>query len=212
MHPSQPIPSGSDSNPYDFIMNEPPKQKRSLIPKGESKKQRMIIMFGLGAGVLTILILVFSLIFSAGNTSIENVEAAAKEQQEIIRVAELGERGARSSGTQSFAISVKLAFTSTQQQFLTYLEGRDRKLKDKELNLRTNEETDVTLKAAADSGKFDETFDTVMTEHLEVHKRNLIKYYEGAESKTQKELFQGAYEQITGLLDENTTDDGTTEQ
>lgn len=211
MHPSQPIPGGDQSNPYDFILNEPPKKKRSLVPKGESKKQRMIIMFGFGAALLTVLIIIFSLISGAGNSSIENVESAAKEQQEIIRVAEIGERGARSSATQSFAISVKLAFTSTQQQFLTYLEGRDRKLKGKELNARLDEDTDVTLKTAGDSGKFDETFETVMTEHLEAHKQKLIKYYESAGSKTQKELFKGAYEQIQGLLDDNAPETDTTQ-
>jgi len=207
MHPTQPIPGGDQSNPYDFILNGPPKKKRTIVPKGNSKKQRLIIMIGGGLALLTLLIIIFSLIFGGGGGGLANLEKTVKEQQEIMRVAQLGEKGARSTETQTFAISTKLTVSSSQSNILAYLADKGSEVKGKDLSENLDSKTDTKLKTATDNGEFDTVFTALLTAQLEAYKQNLAEYYDATSSKNQRQLLQEAYNQADGLLKKEATEE-----
>jgi hypothetical protein len=201
MHPSQPIPEGDQTNQYDFIMNEQPKPKKTLLPKNNSKKQRIAIFVGFGLLLITLLIVVFSLIFGSSSSGTNNLIRAVKQQQEIIRIAEVGEKSARTSVTQSFATSTKLTVSTSQSEMLKYLEGRDLKLKGKELAEEFDPKTDAQLKTATENGTFDEVLTAILVKQLTDYGQNLSDYYDGESSKARKQLLENAFGQVQGLLD-----------
>ncbi len=201
-------PAGSD--PYGFILNDPPKKKRAILPQGNSKKQRLIIMAGVAIAALTLFILIFALIFGSRGDSVKNIKTVAAQQQEIIRIAQLGEKQARSSKTQSFAVSTKLSITSSQQQVFAYLTKKDQMPKGKELGLAQSSKNDTILQTAADNGQFDEVFEETMTSLLQSYQKSLSKYYDSASSATQKQLLQDAYVQAKQLTTEQSAEDSTT--
>lgn len=185
---------------FDFIMKDPPKQKKALLPKGNSKTQRIIIIVGAGLAVLTLFIVVFSLIFGASGSGLDNLEKTAQEQQEIIRITEIGEKSARSSATQSLAVSTKLSVASSQQDIIIYLEGKDRKMNGKKLAANLNSKTDASLTTAANNAKFDEVFTTTLIQQLTQYRKNLSKYYDATGNKQQRQLLQEAYKQADDIL------------
>lgn len=158
-------------------------------------------MVGLGLALLTVGIVVFSLIFGSGSSGTENIVKAVKQQQEIIRVAEVGEKSARTSATQTFATSTKLSVSTSQTEMLAYLNGKDRKLKGKELAEEFNAKTDAQLQTATDNGTFDDVFTAIMVKELTAYGQNLSDYYKGENSKARKQLLENAYSQVQGLLD-----------
>lgn len=192
--------SPSGSNPYDFILNDPPKKKRSVLPSGGSKKQRTILMAVGGIFLLIFFYMLFSIIMNSGTSNTERMTSVAQEQEEIIRVASLGERGARSTSTQSLALNVRLSVTSSQQKVLAYLNERNVELKDKDLALKANSKTDAVLKEATDNGRFDETFNTIFVAQLKDYQKNLATGYDESGNKTVKQILQEAYAQIKSLL------------
>jgi hypothetical protein len=200
MHEQQNENTNDNDNPYGFIMDEPPKQKRTLIPKGESKKQRIIIMVGGGLALLTIILVIFSFISSLGGSGVKNLETLAKEQQEIIRVAELGERGATSTETKAFAQNAKLSVRSSQQNVIAYLTSLKIEVEPKQLSTTLNAKTDATLQDASDSGQFDEVFTSLLTKMLITYRANLTKYYNATDSAGQKNVLQNAYSQANDLI------------
>lgn len=203
--------SDNTTGQYDFILKDPPKKKRLSLPgNGGSKKQRLIIIIGVVLTGLTLFILILALIFGNRGDSVKNIKLVAAQQQEIIRIAEIGEKDARSAKTQSFAVSTKLSITSSQQQVFAYLAKKKQVPKGKELALAQSSKNNTILQTAAENGQFDQVFEETMTSLLLSYQKSLSKYYKSASSATQKQLLQDAYVQAKQLTTEQAAEDSTT--
>ena len=201
MQLNQPIPppySGGD-NQYDFILNGNQKPKKGLLPKGETPKQRVLLVVG-GLGVLVLFAIIFALIFGGGKGSTQTPLALAQTQNEIIRVSGIGGQLARDTTTQGFTETVNVTITTSQQQTIKYLSAQKFKIKPKILALAQNSKTDATLRAAAAAGRYDEALKTVLEQELSDYRTQVSAAYKATSDKTQKALYQQLFNQVTILI------------
>ncbi len=134
------------------------KKKKTILPRTDSTKQR-IIFVGLGVVVLFIIVsVVVSLLNSASNQNVVDLQSVAKQQTEIIRVANIGASKAKDSKTSNFALTTSLSLASSQTNTLEALKKAGRKMSPKDLNAGKNTDTDSLLTKAEQANSFDETF------------------------------------------------------
>lgn len=195
MHPQ-------DNNPYDFIMNPsaPPPKKRLPIPGSNSNP--FLVKIGVivsGVIILMILVTVALNLFTGGKTSTEEFRSLAQTQQEVIRVAEIGDNDARSQSVKNAAKSIKLSVTTQQLKTLGYLSKNDITMKDKELKLKANTENDTKLDEANQTSTFDSVFLQVMRGVLESYANELKQLYDTTSNAQAKKIIKEDFEQ-TQLL------------
>ncbi len=202
MPPNQPVPPPvGGSNQYDFIMQDPQKPKRSLLPSGASRKQRLIVGgLGLG-GVLTLFIIILVVIFSIGGSNAQPMIELAQTQNEIARISNAGTTKARSPATLNFAQNAYLTTTTGQQQTLAYLQKEmDQKINTKQLAATQSASTDETLKNAEQAGTYDTVLYTILYQQLTAYRDRLTTTYQGASGAKQKELLKKLYDSVVTLL------------
>lgn len=193
-------------NPYDFILNEPEKPKKSLVPKAQSKKQRTIFVIIAALGLLTLLIIAISLISGIGTRGITNMRELTKEQQEIIRVAEIGEKESNNLDLQSIATSTKLSVSSSQTDVITYLADQDIEIKSKDLSENADATTDARLEKARQNGIFDEEYASILVTLLNEYVNNLSRYFDQTDSEKQQLILQAAYQETQDILNNESLD------
>lgn len=194
-----PAPSGNGQNQYDFIMNPQSAPGRSLLPGGNTKKGRLIIA-GIGAVVLLMIVLVVTSLFSnAGKADTQAVINAAKQQQELIRIADIGIQKARGQQAKNLAITTKLALSSEQDDMQSAIKAAGLNPK-KVLVGSTNPQTDKALTTAEQTNRFDEEFIEVMTDSLAEYQRSVKAAYDGANSKKLKAALATQYASANTLV------------
>jgi hypothetical protein len=202
MQLNQPIPpsySGGDGQ-FDFILNGNQKPKKSLIPlpQGNSRKQRLLVIFGGVVALIFILALVFGLLLNSGSSTKDLVEIT-KTQTEIVRVAENNAPKARGVTARNFSETVALTMTSSKQQTISYLAAKKTTVKPKELALGLNAKTDADLKSADAAGRYDEELLTILEKSLADYRTQINTAYNKTSVKSQKQLLQQLFEQVTTL-------------
>lgn len=195
MHPQ-------DNNPYDFIMNPsaPPPKKRLPIPGSNSNP--FLIKIGLIVGGVILLMIAATVVLNlltSGKTSTEEFRSLAQTQQEVIRVAEIGDDDARSQSVKNAAKSIKLSVTTQQLKTLGYLSKNDITMKAKELELKLNSENDTKLDEANQTSTFDSVFLQVMRGILESYGNDLKQLYDTTSNAEAKKIIKEDFEQ-TQLL------------
>lgn len=205
MHPQ-------DNNPYDFIMNPaaPPPKKRLPLPGSNSNP--FLVKIGLIVGgviVLMIAVTVLLNLFTGGKTSTEEFRSLAQTQQEVIRVAEIGDNDARSQSVKNAAKSIKLSVTTQQLKTLSYLSKNDITMKEKELDLKVNTENDTKLDGANQTSTFDSVFLQVMRGILESYANDLRQLYDTTSNTQAKQIIKEDFEQ-TQLLSQQLPTNVTT--
>ena len=201
MQLNQPIPPPySGDSQYDFILSGNQKAKKSLLPKGNSPKQR--ILYAVGGGILAVILImvIFALVFGNSGGSTLALETIAQTQTELIRVSTAGATESRDVAVQGFAESIALTTTTGQQQTLSYLSAHKHKMDAKHLALGRNVKTDAALKSASEAGHYDEQLATELNQELTSYRDQLSKAYKEASSSTQKQLIQQLFNQVTVLL------------
>lgn len=197
--PQQPYytPPPVQPNPYEFITNSGQPQKPGLLG-GPSFKRRLLIVVGGGLVLLLVFIILFSVIFGSGGGNTDQLKALAQEQQEIARVAEIGNLKAKSPNNKALAITTKLSVQTDQNQLTTLLEKQGIKLNSKDLALKKDADTDATLTQAEQNNRFDEVFAQIMDEKLAVYQKSLQAAYQNS-SKNTKSILDSSYKSA-GLL------------
>ncbi len=198
---SSPPPGQFDSSQFDFIMNTGQKPRRSILPSG-SPKQRLIIYIILGAIGLLAVIMLYALLFAGGDPNTEKIVSIAKQQNEIIRVANIGNRKATGQDTKKLAALTASTVSSDQKQTIDYLSKLKRKINQKELNASTNKENDAALTAAEQNGRFDEVFKDTLTELLIEYRSDLQSVQPNLGSNG-KELFEKSFRNVSLILSDN---------
>ncbi len=196
MDPMQQTPQ---QNPYDFITNPSQPNKTSGMGGGSFKK-RIIIVAG-GALILIIIAsVVGTILANAGKGDIQGLKDLALQQQELIRVADLGKTKANDPEIRALAYNASLSTTTQQQKLIAYLETRGAKLEKEELALSKKASVDAELEAAATNNRFDEVFNRILNESLVAYNRDLSTAYKSAVSDESKKILENSFKSSVIIL------------
>lgn len=201
MQLNQPIPpaySGNGQNQYDFILDNK-KPKKSLIPTGGSKKQRIVVFLIFIGVVLAIFGLIFGLIFRGGGAS-QSLTQLAQQQQELIRISTIGTEEGRSRETLSFAYNTQLSLMSSQQETLVRLSTLRKAPNAKELAEGVQPSIDQELSRAQQADRFDEVFTTVLRRELTAYQRAIQAAGNEVSAPADRELLAQLHQETEQLL------------
>jgi len=190
-------------NPYGFIVNPEQPPKRPLLG-GNSVKSRALVF---GGGILLLIIIavivmsIFSSIGSAGTNQLKTVYA---EQQELIRIAELGANNALSTDTRGFAATTLLSTRTSQQQVQSILSSRRVKLTPEEINAKQNPNVEEILTGASANNRYDETMVELLNERITNYNQALRAAYDSNDGQQTRNTLNEAFASASTLV--NTTE------
>lgn len=176
-----------------------PQSKLSVV-NGSSKKSRILIVI-IGAVILAIVAAIVSgILSSGGDQTIKDVTKLAQQQNELIRIADIGLKKAKGSEAQNLALTTKYSITSDQKQTLSYLSTQRHKVSSGTLKAGQNAQTDNTLTVAAQNNNFDETFIKTIGAMLISYKSSVTQTYNDATARPNaKKLMTTLYTNINTL-------------
>jgi flagellar basal body-associated protein FliL len=180
-----PAPTGNGQSNYDFIFNPNQPGKKPLIPGGNTKKGLMMIITVGVVILLMVVMIIVGMINNAGKADTESLISAAKQQQELIRVAEIGIEKAKGQDAKNIAVTTLLALESEQDDMQTAITAAGLKPKNV-LAGSENAKTDEALTIAEQTNRFDEEFLKIMNTSLTNYQKSVKAAYEGATSKKLK--------------------------
>lgn len=196
-----------DPNQYDFITNPADAPKKSLMPKlggsgggGSSGKSHMLLMIVGALGILTVVLLLFGVVFRGGDSSKEQMLKVAREQSAIIAVTAIGMQKAGSTDTKSLANSVSLTLTSDQQSAVAQLAKNGTKVKDKDIAAVVDPEIAKKMTVAEQNGTFDVAFESALKDLLATYKNNVQSAYDSTDSKSAREVLTEAFDNTSLLI------------
>ena len=189
----------TEQNRYDFIMNPNNPQAKPLIPVASGSKKNRIIAVAAGAVFLLIIGgIFFNFLSNAGKADTEALIRAAKQQQELIRIADIGIEKSRGQQAKNLAVTTKLSLASEQDDMQNAIKAAGLNPK-KVLTGSANAQTTQQLTTAEQNNRFDEEFIKVMTESLTSYQRSVKAAYDGATSKKLKEALATQYKSANAL-------------
>ena len=186
------LPAPSGANQYAFITDPQKPAKKSFLPSGSSKQNRILLVVGGFVVLLFIITLVFVLIANIGTSQKKAWLSLAQQQQELIRVSDLGSTKAQNQDTKNLAITTKLALESSQASIDKLAAKNGAVITKKSLALGKNTQTDVTLTAAQQSNQFDQTFRQIIKTQLTDYQAQLKNLYDKTSSKSTKNSLSAA--------------------
>lgn len=199
MNPNQPYVPPPSNNPYDFILNPSPKQKKGLGGLFHDKLIRMLVFIIGGTFIFMIIAAIVLNSFGTQKINTDDLVSLAQSQTELIRVSRQGSSASR-QGTRSLATTVEYTMKTQLQQTTTLLSEHDRKLGDKELTLKQNAGTDQQFSAAKANSTFDLVYAQVMEKHLQAYSRELQGVLAKATNSDERESLSSYNQQVQLLL------------
>ncbi len=201
MPPVQPNPQNGGQ--FDFIMGNAPKASRPVRSGGG--KTWVVVLIG-AVVVIGLLWLILSLVTGGGGSSkTAPLVSLAQTQTEIARVAKSANDSnqLRSQDVKNFAQNTQLSMQTDEQSMVDLLKKNGVSLKDKQLALKQNSQTDSTLKAALGSDTYDSTFVSLMQTQLQSYQTALQQAYSTATSQTEKKLLSDDFNHVNLLLQQS---------
>ena len=187
-------------NPYDFLQAPPVKPKKTIMPSNNSTLQRLLIVIGIIV-TLVIAFLVFqSFLNKAGKENTANLVEVAKQQTELIRIAEVGITKAKFKATKNLALTTKLSLETDQPELLKAIASSGTKIDKKSLASGQSASVDAALKQAEQDNRFDEVFMQIMVKQLQEYQLALKKAYDGAVNKKLKESINVDYVHVNLII------------
>lgn len=154
---------------------------------------------GMGVGVLLVIVIAFSLLLNRGPSNKDQLLRLAQQQQELIRVSEIGVKKARNRQAQDLAITAQLSLTSEQGPLQAALKSQGVKVSSKQLNAGKDAKTDERLTQAEQTNRFDEEFLEYLQAGLLDYQKNLKAAYDAAQSRSFKETLAAQYDKAATL-------------
>lgn len=175
---------------YDFLQTPAPQKSGFLT--GNSKRKRMLIV-GIGVLLLVIIASVMISVFqNANKPNTEQLLVVLQDQQEIIRIAEIGSSKAKGSDTLNYSTTVLQTVRSDQKSLQEAL-GKNFKVSSKILAAKQSKKTDEQLTAAEQTNRLDETVKEILEKHIKTYRTNLRAAYDGSSSKKTRDVLQAAF-------------------
>lgn len=198
-------PPPTSQDPYNFIFNPSAAPKKSLFGGGNSTTQRLLVVAA-GLVVLLIAAIVFANVLGGGSNTTSFL-TIAQEQNELIRVANVGAPQIQSAAAKNFVTTTQLALTSDQQQLLAYMGQNGAKVNPKQLVLAQNSMTDKQLSAAQSVGNYDSTLVGILQTQLKDYSSELQRTYKQAKGPVGRQLLSDEYDHAQLLLQQSQTKD-----
>lgn len=180
-------------NPYAFITDPKKMPKQSFLPSGGSQKSRIIIVVGIAFVVIIIAVIVMAVISSIGSGEKQQWLKVAQEQQDLIRISELGSQKAQNRDTKNLAVTTKLSLTSSQSTINSLAKKNGAVIDTKSLSLGKDTKVDATLTTAEQTNQFDKVFAEILKTKLTAYQSDMKKLYEGNGSAKTKASLASAY-------------------
>lgn len=202
MQPNNQQPAPPPQDPYHFIMNADHKSKKGLLPSANHSSLKGRLLMALGAGTILIIafILFSSLVLGSKDKNAQTLIGVVAQQQEIVRVSDIGLKSATDSSTKDFAETVKLSVLSQQSELTKYLTKQKQKMTPLQIAAKKNAQTDADLTAALKNNRFDDLFKETMLSSLNEYKTALAKSYDSASNATIKTILKNSYSSTETLL------------
>jgi hypothetical protein len=197
MQPQNPyIENGHD--PYSFIMNPaPPPKKRALGL--DPFIMRIILVSGAAFALMAVVAVVLNAT-TGSKTNTADLTALAQTQNEIIRVAQVGNTTAVQQTTKNLAITTQYSLMTEQANVLAFLSRHGVSLKSKDLKLKQNAATDRQLASAKATSTFDLVFSQIMQQELQSYASTLKKLYSSSSTQKEKDLLSSDYSDVQLLI------------
>lgn len=188
----------SNQDPYDFIMNPQKPPRPAFTLPGDSMVQRIVMAV---AGLIVFIVLAgmaSSFLNKANNTQRQKLISLAQTQSEIARVADEASEKISDKNLLYKASTVRVTMQSSQQEVVSALAKRGKKIKDKVLNVQ-NPANDAVLSEGEQNGRYDEAYTQLLTKQLNSYQAQLQGVYDTG-SPSEKNIVLSANNQIKLLL------------
>jgi hypothetical protein len=179
---------------YGFIVNEPQAEKKGLFA-GASKQKKLMLIAG-GGFFIILLVLIVVLIFGNRDTNTDRLVRVAQSQQELIRIATIGEKQANSSEVKDIALTARVSVQGSLNQTQQLIAARDLKLSKAQLDGAKNTATDTKLTTARQNNQFDEVFKQHYLQQITSYQRLLSSTYDATKSNQERQVLDKAYRDI----------------
>lgn len=147
--------------------------------------------------------MIVSLFFSSNKSGTESLVAAAQQQTELIRIADIGTQKARTTAGRNIAITTKLSLESEKAPLLAAIKQQGRNISGKELSAGKKLTTDKLLTNADQSNRFDEVFIEKIQADLVIYQKALKTAYDQATDKKAKQALSDQYKKASILAGVN---------
>ena len=156
----------------------------------------------LGAlGLIIVASIVMAILGSAGKANVNDMVLAVQQQQELIRVAEIGVKDSRGTEAKNLAATAFYTLESDQSVLQEYV-NKSKKMERKEIEAGKDEQTTEALTTAKQANRFDEEFITLLKNELREYQATLKKVHDAAPKKSQPPLAE-QYRHIGLLIGES---------
>jgi flagellar basal body-associated protein FliL len=206
MPPSDP----TEQTPYDFFLQNQPKQKRSfrsLIPSTSSGPIKFLIA-AFGVIFLIVMIAVVASLLSKGSGTPSAITQIAQQQSEMIRVSNEALTGASQTITQNLAVNINLSLTTDQNQLLQYLSQHGNKMSSSTLGAGKNSLTDQQLTAATQAGTYDSAYVNIAKSELTSYLQLVKTTFNTTKTSAERQLLYNDYQAGQILLTQATNTAG----
>lgn len=163
-------------SPYGFILDPPPPPKKSLF-SGGTTKSRAIIVGGVAFLLITLALIIMAVLSSLGNSGVSELKNVYAEQQELIRIAEIGSKDAVGTDTRGFASTTLLSARTAQQQVQSLISSRGAKIKPEEANSKRNANVEDILSGASANNRYDEALTELLESRIASYNQALDAAY-----------------------------------
>ncbi len=220
MNPNQQMPSlppltpnpGLDPNAYDFIMNQGGGQAPYNPSAGGNSQKKRIIIVAVGVLLLvTVGAILMSFLSNAGKGDTERLLTVVKQQQELIRIAEMANEKAREPFTQSLSVITQLTLLSDQKKLQELAKKQGAKFDAAKLAKTKDAKNDELLTSADQNNRFDVVFTQLMYEKLAEHQKALEAIGRTLDIQKDKQTVEEIYNSV-GLITETNPNRGTTDE
>lgn len=178
-------------NPYDFIHNPQKPPKQPLI--GGSTKSRAIFVGVIVLVLIVVAVVVSSVFSSLANAGTSQLKTVYAEQQELIRLAEIGLKDAVGPDTRGFAGTTLLSTRTSQQKIQSVLSSRGVKITPQEAAAKKNARAEEILTGAAANNRYDETMQELLEERISSYNNSLRAAYDANDSQQARDALNEAF-------------------
>lgn len=191
--------SVEQKNPYDFIMNEPPKIKASKFG-GASMSRRLLVVAGGGVILIVLMVLVFGVILKGGDKGADALYQVAASQQDIVDLTTLGNSNIRDQQLLNLSTTANLVVSSHYSDIKTYISKSSfSKNSAAKITALRDEQYKKVLDEAKISGTYDESFQAILSNRLDLYRTQLQSAFAATSSQTLKNKLNAEYMQINDL-------------
>ncbi len=182
-------------NNFDFIVN-PTQPKRSGPSFLQNPKQRMIAVVLFVAVILTLVVVGFSIISSAGKQSTDNLVTLAAYQTEIVRISDLALKDVSDPAAQTKLTTISTFMKSDLASTLSFLSSQGVKPKAELLNAKKDSTADTAITNAKQANNLNTEIDTIINDKLSDYANLLAPESESAKALALKETLDRAVQNI----------------